>query len=307
MGVELRSIFMDILVPAIERIPRLQFIVPNNGGKKPFAPYSSNQNGNAPTPAIGTYSSHPHQIEWFYSLSGKAELVLNGNRYAVEPGDLGFIPPSTPHLERAFSRRQSFNLLWFCCFPRNSRIKIHSSSYQGGNRFQVIEEANIENRPDLAKYFVRTVEEVNTRTRGWCSFLRASVNEVLLSAMRHLDQHGNGLSSVENQIGIVEIAKAYVQANFARTITLKEISREVFLSPNYFSTLFAKATGMTVFDYVQQVRLEEARRLLLESNLPVRTVARQSGYPTAAHFARTFRLQVGQSPRDFRNTAHAKV
>jgi AraC-like DNA-binding protein len=309
MDADLRSILMDRLVPAIERIPRLQFVVPNSGGKKAFAPYPSNSitQPGVDLPGAGTYGSHPQFIKWVYGLSGKAELALNGNRYAIEPGDLGFIPPKTPHLQRAIDRKQPFEVLWFCCLPLSNRMTIHSCSYQGGNRYQSIEEAIIEDRADLAKYFVRTVDEVQTRTRGWCSFLRASVNEVLLGAMRHLEEHGSGLSAAENQRGMVEIAKAYIQSNFARALTLKEISREVFLSPNYFSSLFAKATGMTVFDYVQQVRLEEARRLLRETSLPVRDVARQTGYQNAAHFTRTFKLQARQSPREFRNAGCVKV
>jgi AraC-like DNA-binding protein len=303
MNVDLRSIIMEKLVPAIERISRGQFIVPNNGGKKPFGPIPSiGLKGSA----ANAYSMHPHQIKWVYGLSGKAELVLNGNRYVVEQGDLGFIPPNTPYLECAFERRQNFQLLWFCCFPQKNRITIHSTSYQGANHFQVLDEARIENRPDLAKSFIRTVDEVQARTRGWCSYLRANVNEVLLGTMRHIEQHGNGLTPVQKQKGMIEIARAYIQTNFMRPLTLKEISHEVFLSPNYFTTLFAKATGMTVFDYVQQVRLEESRRLLAETALPVRQVARQSGYHNVAHFTRTFKLQSGVTPRDFRKSTMGK-
>jgi len=295
MGAELHAILMDKLVPAIERIPRLQFVLPNTGGKKPFAPLE---------PRSGRCESHADRIEWVYGLSGKAELAMAGQRYAIESGDLGIIPPGTPYLERVFDRRQNFQLLWFCCQPRKNRVSIRSSRYAGGAGIQTVDEAIIETRPDLTALFVRTVDEVQSRTRGWCSLLRASVNEVLLAAMRHLEKCGTGLSAEENQKTMVENAKAYIQSGFARPLTLKEISSEVYLSPNYFSTLFAKATGMTVFDYVQQVRLDEARRLLEETKLPVRDVARQTGYPTAAHFARTFKQLTGASPREFRNASN---
>jgi AraC-like DNA-binding protein len=300
MGVEIETLLMDRLIPAIERINRTQFIVPNSGGKKPLGPFVPNasQSGGV---ASATYGGDPDLIKWAYGLSGKAELALNGNRYALESGDLAFVPQNTPHQQRVFERRQNFQVLWFTCCTQTNRIQIFTTSYQGGNQIQVINGAIIEKRQDLARWFERTVEEVQTRTRGWCSYLRANVNEALLGAMRHLEQHGNGLTKAENQRGMVDLAKAYIQSRYAKPITLKEISREVYLSPNYFSMLFAKATGMTVFDYVQKVRLDEARRLLAETNLPVRDIARQTGYSTAAHFTRSFGQRVGCSPRKYRN------
>jgi AraC-like DNA-binding protein len=311
MEADLRSILMDRLVPAVERISRSQFIVPSNGGKKPIAsclPEAKPRPGVVRSnQAAGKYAAHSHQIKWVFGLSGQTELVLQGNRFLVESGDLGFIPQNTPYLVGGAERRQRFNLLWFCCHPRESRISIHSTSGQGTNHSQMIDEARIEGRPDLAKCFIRTVEETQSRTRGWCSFLRSSVNEVLLGAMRHIDKHGNGLTAAENQKGMIEIAQAFIEENYAQPLTLKEISRKVFLSPNYFSTLFAKTTGKTVFDYVQQVRLDEARRLLAETSLPVRQVARQTGYLNAAHFTRAFKQQASVTPREYRKASQETV
>src|SRR5438132_8219134 len=98
---ELHQLLMDRLIPAIERINRTQFVVPNSGGKKPLGPFVPETSRNG-TVSTGPYGSHPDLIKWAYGLSGKAELALNGNRYSLESADLAFVPQNTPHQERVF-------------------------------------------------------------------------------------------------------------------------------------------------------------------------------------------------------------
>jgi AraC-like DNA-binding protein len=314
MGAELQTIITETMLPAIERLKREQLIVPGGAGKEPFAPYNKpelasplSQHGvEIQDAGVPSYGEHHNLIEWVFGISGKAELALDGQRYEVNGGDLAVIPMRKPHLERIFERKQSFHLLWFCAFPHKNSVTVHSSSYHGGNRFQLIESAAIDGRHDLCPLYVRSADEALTRGKGWVNLIRATVIEVLVRAVRHLEERGTGLTPVASRGSMVEIAKSYIQAHFSRPLTLKEISKEVFLSPNYFSTLFAQATGSTVFDFVQMVRLDEAQRLLKETRLPVRDVAKHAGFQTAAHFTRSFRQQTGASPREFRRAVAVK-
>jgi AraC-like DNA-binding protein len=305
MGDELLGVLVNSMLPQADRLTRQQLILPQSAGKASFGPYpptddSLSDGAELDSKRVGTYSSHSRSTEWVFGHTGRAELALDGQRYTIEKGELGIIQPTMKHLERIHHPNDSFHVIWFCAYTERQRITIHSSSYYGGNRFQLISGAVIEERADLCQFFSRTAEEATNKKKSWDSMIKSMVIHVLVEIIRHIEEKGFGYSTSQQHVSMVDLAKGYIHSHFAQHLTLDEISSAAFLSPNYFSSLFAQATGSTVFDYVNKVRLEEARRLLQETRLPVQEVAKQSGFQTASHFTRTFRQQTGLSPRDFR-------
>lgn len=315
MGEEVVAVLSEMVLPMAERLTREQLVLPGAAGKQPFdafdpAETSRPRSGFAiAEKQVGTYAGHPNMVEWVFGLSGRAEMALDGGRYEVAAGELVVIPPRVPHLERILHQDQGFHLIWICGYLHQANIKIHASSYNGGSRFQLVRGACLNNRADLCRNFARTGEEAALRGKGWLSLLRASVVEALVDIVRHLEKHGLGQSQVEHRASMVDLAKQYIHSHYSQPLALKQIAAAVFLSPNYFSTLFAQSAGMTVFDYVQQVRLEEAQRQLSNSLLSINDVARNVGFLSRSHFTRSFRQHCGCSPREFRRrkivAAHA--
>ncbi|QNK40050.1 response regulator [Caproicibacter fermentans] len=95
-------------------------------------------------------------------------------------------------------------------------------------------------------------------------------------------------------------AKQYIRQNFRSALTLEEVSGTVGFSPTYFSTLFKKETGSNFVDYLSEVRMEEAKRLLRETNLNVAAVCEQVGYSDQKHFTKSFRKFTGLKPNEYR-------
>lgn len=304
MDDQILSILTQNVLPMAQQMSRSNLIVPGGDGKKaagsfPVPQKNAVRGAHFPAKGVGMYDSHPG-VEWVLCLSGKAELVLDGAVYEMTEGDLGIIPENISHLERKYDDHHDYHLLWFCCNLRGNGVSLHMSSYCGGNRFQVVRGARIPNCTDVCKLFRRGSEEALTRGAEWDSLLRAIALEVVIYVIRHLKEHGLGFMTPLHQANVVDVAKSFIQARFARQLTLSDISQAVFLSPNYFSSLFRQTAGMTVFDYVRQVRLEEAQRLLTETRLRIGEVAKQTGFPTRSHFVRTFRRHADCLPREFR-------
>ncbi|MDQ3921172.1 MAG: AraC family transcriptional regulator, partial [Actinomycetota bacterium] len=92
----------------------------------------------------------------------------------------------------------------------------------------------------------------------------------------------------------------YVGDNLAEGLTLAEIAREVHMSPYHFSRMFKLSTGLSPHQYVMRQRIERAKALLMNTNLPVSVVAREAGFASPSHFAQQFRRLVGVSPKSFR-------
>lgn len=98
----------------------------------------------------------------------------------------------------------------------------------------------------------------------------------------------------------VRRAKEYIQTHFSEPLTLEEVSEMVGLSTAYFSALFKKTEGEGFAKYLINVRMEQAKLLLRESNLPVTEICRKVGYNDPKHFTHTFEKAAGVKPSTYR-------
>jgi len=88
--------------------------------------------------------------------------------------------------------------------------------------------------------------------------------------------------------------------NFHLPLSLESISKIFFISPCYLSRIFKSSTGSTFIEYLNNIRIEEAQHLLLESNDKVTTIAEKIGFGSASHFGRVFKSITNLSPLAYR-------
>lgn len=99
---------------------------------------------------------------------------------------------------------------------------------------------------------------------------------------------------------VFEKALNYIRDNFNRPITLEEVSDHVHISPYYFSHGFKNFTGMNFIDYVTKLRIDEAKKLLLTTDMNVGDIGKQVGYYDPNYFGRVFKNLVGMPPSKFK-------
>jgi AraC-like DNA-binding protein len=95
----------------------------------------------------------------------------------------------------------------------------------------------------------------------------------------------------------------WLEQNFSRKISVAEAARIVGLSGARFMRRFRQATGSTFVEYLNQIRLREAYRLLRETPLPVGEIAEQCGFSDQSYFDRRFKAYFGIPPRELRRRA----
>ncbi len=100
--------------------------------------------------------------------------------------------------------------------------------------------------------------------------------------------------------GVVMAARDYIAANYCKDITLEDVSREVNISPNYFSKLFKDETGSNFIDYLTALRIDKAKRLLSDSRYANKEICYQIGYGDPNYFSRIFKKVVGVTPTEYR-------
>ncbi|MCC6007982.1 MAG: helix-turn-helix domain-containing protein [Rhodobacteraceae bacterium] len=98
-----------------------------------------------------------------------------------------------------------------------------------------------------------------------------------------------------------------VERDFRDGASVADYARGLGVTPTHLARVCRAVSGRTAHDFVQERVLFEARRLLESSRMPVREVAAQLGFLSAAHFSRVFSAHTGTSPSAFRATALAEA
>ena len=105
---------------------------------------------------------------------------------------------------------------------------------------------------------------------------------------------------------IIDRAKEYINENFRRDISLDDVSREVDISPYYFSKLFKQETGKNFIEHLTEIRLKNARELLQDSQLSIKEICAQSGYSDPNYFSRIFKKHTGKSPLEYKDEGESQ-
>ncbi|MBC8079548.1 MAG: response regulator [Gorillibacterium sp.] len=105
----------------------------------------------------------------------------------------------------------------------------------------------------------------------------------------------------------IEAALQYIKEHYSEDITLEKVASTVFLNPVYFSQLFKQKTGQGYKDYVIFLRLEQAKRLLLNPKLKLAEIAERIGYQDMRHFTQLFRKRFEITPTEYRQQQNINV
>ena len=99
---------------------------------------------------------------------------------------------------------------------------------------------------------------------------------------------------------------SYIQQNFTGKISLREFGEQFHLSEKYISRYFKEHFHITLSQYVTYLRLEHAKQLLQDTDIPVTDVAIQSGYQNVSYFIRSFQKAYAVSPLKYRKNNYSR-
>jgi len=122
----------------------------------------------------------------------------------------------------------------------------------------------------------------------FCNYIAKLGNEILLLQRKE-------------ESDIVGRVKEYVLKNFMNeNICMKNIVDYIHLSPSHVSRMFHKQTGVTLTRFINDVRIEEARKLLISTKMTVSEVCYAVGYKSLSNFTKMFKKNTELSPKNFR-------
>ena len=124
---------------------------------------------------------------------------------------------------------------------------------------------------------------------------------------RHKDTEDSGLAargtSHMEVSSILRPALDYIKQNPSEKLTLSYLASLCNISPSYFSKLFAKENLGSLSNYVNNVKLDSAVKLLRTTDLPVHAIADRLGYDDCGYFIKIFKKLTGKTPMAFRKSA----
>jgi len=92
----------------------------------------------------------------------------------------------------------------------------------------------------------------------------------------------------------------YLQNHYASKLTLDEVANSVHISPTYLSRVFKREVGSSMVDFLNRIRIEKSKELLVDESARLIEVALQCGFESQSYFNRMFKQQCGMTPRQYR-------
>jgi YesN/AraC family two-component response regulator len=101
---------------------------------------------------------------------------------------------------------------------------------------------------------------------------------------------------------VINRAVEHIRKNYNRKVTLEQTAALVYLSPAYFSRIFKEEMGVNFNTYVNQVRVDAAKKLLLNEAVPLVDIASQAGFDGQSYFSKVFKKMTGMTPGRYRES-----
>lgn len=131
-----------------------------------------------------------------------------------------------------------------------------------------------------------------------------------MGCFKNVESLKKGISFLKNAIShassedvskdVIQRSIDYILANLSRDLSVKDVAEYVNFSPEYFSKLFKKETGENVKNYILRIKVDAAKDLLKNPNIPISMVASELGYSNFSHFTQMFRKHENMTPSEYR-------
>ena len=171
-------------------------------------------------------------------------------------------------------------------------------------------EADKEHLYNLCEVILQSLEQNNVQLDNdyglaYFESKLANINQkeeilAFLTAYFHKIADGNINLEDERDKMIVHRAKRFIERNHAKEISAGDVAEYVGLSPAYFSRLFHKVLHQTFIDYITNVRIMQAEKLLKESNYKIIDISSKVGFGSNTYFNSLFKKKTGMTPIEYR-------
>lgn len=253
---------------------------------------------------------HKHEfLELVYVLEGTAEHIANGEKCILKKGDYFIIDYDTYHSFKAEGNDtiKIVNCLFYPEFIDSMMKNCKKMNEILSNYLIKFNNAVFSKMPTdtifydtdgrIGKQILKMLDEYSEKKVGYREVLRCILIETIVMILRNVCE-SEKTDAYDNVTGEVV---AYVEKNYMNPITLSDVCEKIGYSVPYVSKCFKDNLNMTFSCYLQKTRIDNACRLLANTDKKIEDISFLVGYKDTKFFNKTFKKVLNTTPREYRN------
>jgi AraC-like DNA-binding protein len=248
---------------------------------------------------------HSHSFyEVCFAFEGEGVFRINGADHKIKRGNVFIAKPQEQHEIISGTRRPMGICFWsFSFVPAGRRTPATAPIDDLIDAFAVSKQPVSASSPAIERTCQLLAMEVAQRQPGYPIVIEGLVAKLLLDTARAVAPTiaaENAEDLARSTDRIVQTAARYLRDNLSRPVGVRDVAAQVHLSERHLSRLFLKSHGKTILDYLTALRIDLAKKMLLNPDRPIKQIAAAVGYPDVHYFTTLFGRQTGQTPAAFR-------
>ena len=243
------------------------------------------------------YGLHKHDdyCEIMFILEGKGDYTINNKKYLVEEGDLIVLNRGVVHAESSYGG----NILRaYVCSVENIKIENFEENCILPDDFKPVMPTS-KYAKMIRQCFEDIYNEMSEQSLYYDSMTKIDLLKIILTAKRIANELAQDVdySSVKY---ISQGVKSYIDKHYMDQLTLDSLAKIFHLSKYHIVHEMKKDMGISPINYLIGLRVGEAQRLLLATDLSVTSISKVIGYDNVSYFMHLFHKKTGVSPTEFR-------
>lgn len=251
------------------------------------------------------HEHHHTEIELSMCLRGSGTYIINNKEYLIQKSDIIVLASDEPHYFGGISEGEPLKmanlrfepvLLWsdkelsqLIRFFTDKQVRINKLS------------GDTSAAKKIGNMFMQIYNEVDQKQICYKLMIKNLLMNMLtvLNRLSPVSPESYGFDSCPQTLVQLEKAIIYINENIEQHITLDMLAKTVSMNKTYFSTIFKKLNGISLWDYITIKRVEKAVELLQTTNLTKIDIALNCGFNSSANFYKAFKRVTGKSPGFF--------
>jgi len=236
----------------------------------------------------------PH-YELMFFCNGSGSFMFEEKKYPIKKGTLLFISPDVPYSIELDAKVPAGCLTVHFSYARVSFNDGKWAIQDGMQNLSHHPARELKDAYIVEEWFQKLVDCWNEKLPGYEFKARTMLQQLLLAISENLNKQSQNFAA---SLKVEKIIQCMHQ-NINKKITLPELSKTVQMTTAYMSRTFKEATGYSIIEYFNKLKIDKSKELLIEGNKKIKEVAKEMGFADEFYFSRIFKKTEGMTPSEF--------
>lgn len=243
--------------------------------------------------------NHYHEYyEIYYLESGERYHIMQDSMYTMQPGELILFSPYILHRSYGDKNVPFKRLVLYFCAAEIDSGELKDALDQGNGMYRP-EIKNSQNVHNLIKSILCEQDDSSVFRNGYMhTLLNTLLFSIILQVHREEPARKEQFDRMRQIIG-------YIHKHYQEDISLEQLAKTFYISPYYLCREFKRHMDCTMVQYLNVTRIMNAQRKLMETDLNITQISRETGFSNLTHFNRVFKSVTGMTPSDYQKNNYS--